>query len=299
VLHVGAGRTRQRRANPAGELTSQSRRIGRPAEKGSTAPPAAVTLMRAPGGRRMSNISTASWLDIPPWLDEIAPGAADASRTISNDPNLTEAQRERLQRLVSETEPAWRELPMRRQKSKRELSENQVRNAQHELMWEGYRAADFTPIGKQEIEQAKRGLEEIAIAAAKLSRDISEAGNDSLLIGLWRAYQNNRRDDVVLQSLPDHLWDVATTLARVGDFFQRAVPFCKFEGPVPLVGQPGYQDALKTTVILKIASVCKKHFNSYLLSTMATLANASLNRKDITRSTVQGVLRSASRRTVD
>jgi hypothetical protein len=224
-------------------------------------------------------------------MDEHAPGAAEAVRIISRG-ELSDKQRGRLARLTSDaTKSAWLELAVRRQKTKRKLSKKKLLEAQHELMWEAYRAADFAPTGEKEIEQAERRLEEIATAATKLSHDVSKAGEDLQMIGLWRTYRNNRRDDVFLQRLPDHLWDVATTIAHVGDFFQRAVPFYKFEGPVPPVGHPWDPDALKTTVIRQIAQTCQKHFGTSLYSTVATLANASVGCHEINRVLVRASLR--------
>src|SRR5262249_32711929 len=64
------------------------------------------------GGGAVSSFPTPSWLKIPPWLDDIAPGAADVARVIATDPNLSGAHRERLKRLVRDTESAWKKLPV-------------------------------------------------------------------------------------------------------------------------------------------------------------------------------------------
>ena len=49
-------------------------------------------------------------------------------------------------------------------------------------------------------------------------------------------------------------------------------------------------------MIVKLAEVCEHHFGTPLHGTVARLANASLNRADITRSTVQGALRTRTQR---
>ena len=65
----------------------------------------------------------------------------------------------------------------------------------------------------------------------------------------------------------------------------------KPEGPVPPVRQVNDSEAHKTTVIRKLAQVCKKHFGSPMYGTVATLANASLGRTDIDAETVRASLR--------
>jgi hypothetical protein len=233
-------------------------------------------------------------IEIPSWMDACAPGAADAARQIWADQGLSQGQRERLMRLASDaTRSAWRELP-RRHKSKRKLSVEELRSAQDELMWEAYRAVDFRPIGRSETDRLKAKLEKIGTDAEELAHNISETGNDIQVEGLWRIYRKNRRTDDLLIALPDDIISVAGSLKRVGDFFGRAAPLYKPEGPVPHVGQPQDTDALKTTVIRQIAKTCKSHFGTVLYSTVATLANASLGRADITRISVRGSLRNAN-----
>lgn len=233
----------------------------------------------------MSNV------EIPAWLYRFAPGAAQAARTISGG-NLSDTQRERLARLTSDaTKRAWLEPRRRRQKTQRILTEDELWNAYHELMWESYRSTDFEPIGRPEIEQSKARLGAISADAGKLAREIREVGNDLQLVALWLTYRNNRRTDGFLRSLPDDLPLLPGVIDRLADFFERAAPLYKLEGPVPPVGQPQDLEALKTTVIRQIANTCRKHFGTGLYSTVATLANASLGRTDITRETVRGSLR--------
>jgi hypothetical protein len=235
---------------------------------------------------RMSNIA------IPLWLDEVAPGAAERARFIAANENLSDTRLKRLERLAGETtELAWRELSIRRDKRKKQLSAPELVTAQSELMWEAYRAPDFRAIGQPEIERSKARLADLGTATMKLAGNLREIGHDGQLAGMWLAYRNNRSDDPLLQLLPDHLLALAAALDRVGDFCERAASLYKPEGPVPRVGQPEAHDADKTTVIRQIARVCRRHFGLPLYSTVATLANASLGRKDITDKIVRGSLR--------
>jgi hypothetical protein len=162
---------------------------------------------------------------------------------------------------------------------------------ENELLVEAFYAVDFTPIGKAGIERAKARLVKMGTAARTLASDLRHFGPDVQFTGMWRTYLNNRRGHPLVQRLlNDPLVNdplvMAEVIAHVAEFCERAAPLYRLEGPIPPVGQPQAHDALKTTVIVKLASVCR----SVLHSTVATLANASLNRKDITRSTVQGAL---------
>jgi hypothetical protein len=163
--------------------------------------------------------------------------------------------------------------------------------AHHELMWEAFRAADFQPIGQTEIERAKARLTEIGTIAEKLANEIGEVGNDAQLDGLWITYLRRRREGSQIGQPYVRLGFLAAVLHGLADFFRRAATQFKPEGPVPSVGQPGDRDALKTTVIRQIGQVCKRHFGTPMYSTVATLANASLNRNDIDDQTVRGSLR--------
>jgi hypothetical protein len=230
---------------------------------------------------------------IPDWMEKSAPGAAGAASTISRG-NLTEAKRQRLARLTGEdTRHAWLEPLRRRQKSKKELSADELWAAHHELMFQAFRAPDSTPIGRLEIERAKLRLERIGTAAQDLAKEICEVSNDAQLEGIWSTYRSQR--PYALANLPDRLPSLTVQLVWVADFFRRATTHYKPEGPVPPVGQPKDRDALKTTVIRQIAQTCLKHFNTGFPSTVATLANAALNCTDINRDSVRGSLRSARR----
>jgi hypothetical protein len=226
-------------------------------------------------------------IEIPTWMDQSVPGAAQAARMIARE-NLSNQQYQRLVRLTGDaTKRAWLEPRRQRHTSKRKLTEDELYNAHHELMWEAYRAANFQPIGRPEIEQSKDRLLLLSTEAETLARGVRETGQDVLLAGLWATYRNNRRSNTLLRSLPDDLLQMAHVIDLLADFFQRAAPRYKFEGPVPPVGKPQDVEALKTTVIRQIAQTCRKHFGTVLSSTVARLANASLDRTDINRDTVK------------
>jgi hypothetical protein len=238
-----------------------------------------------------------SIIEIPSWMDEIAPGAAEAARAISRE-NLFGSQRERLARLTSElTRSVWRELK-RPHASKRHLSESDLWEAQHELFFEAYRAADFQPVSPLEIEQSKTRIKELGAAIFTSALELRSLGRDAQLAGMWGAYRNNknRRSDRRLHSLPDHPLAVADVLERIADFCERAATLYKPEGPIPPVRQVKDSEAHKTTVIRQLAKVCKKHFGSPMYSTVAKLANASLGRTDIVDETVRASLRAPRRR---
>ena len=181
------------------------------------------------------------------------------------------------------TKYAWLETASKRQANRKKLSEAELYGAQHELMWEAFRAADFQPVGQSEIKQAKARLADMVTAAQSLAREIREVDIDAQIYGLWGSYQGRRHDDVPLSS-------IVTELDGLADFFRWAETHYKPQGPVLPVGQPKDREALKTTVIRKIAETCEKHFETPLLGTVATLANESLNRNDITRASVQGCI---------
>jgi hypothetical protein len=224
-------------------------------------------------------------------MDKFAPGAAQAARMIWEGP-LSASQRERLQRLTSETTRiAWDETRRRRNVSKKALSKNDLWQAHHELMVETHRAPDFCPIGNSEIQQSIESLVEIGKAIDGASREIRKICNDAQLIGLWGVYRNRLRKEGSLEALPDQLTSVVAALDQIAEFFQRACQQYKPQGPVPPVGHPQNRDALKTTVIRKIAQTSKKHFGVVLHSTVATLAKAALDRTDIDRNSVAGSLR--------
>jgi hypothetical protein len=233
---------------------------------------------------------------IPDWMQEFAPGAADAARMIISHEDLSASQQQRLARLMNEkTRPAWEETPGLRQKSQRELSADELRAAHHEMMFEAFRAPDARPIGRSEIKDAKARFADIAAAARNLAKEICEVGNAGTvapqLYGAWNRYRALRPDDEILAKLPNSLPSIATALDGLADFFQRAAPLVKPGGPISPVGQPKDRDALKTSVIRQIGKTCKKHFKTEFYSTVARLANAALDRDDIDFDTVRGSLR--------
>jgi len=229
---------------------------------------------------------------IPPWMEEFAPGAAAAARAIEVE-QLSDTRRLRLERLTSEaTRKAWLEPLRRRHKGKKTLSKNRLWKAHHELMFEAYRAPDFQPVGNAEIQFSIEKLSKIGEVVGGAAREMRTVCNDAQLIGLWGAYRNRLRKQGSLEGLlSDQLASVLVTFEQVRDFFQRASKLYKPQGPVPPIGHPRDQDALKTTVIRQIAQTCKKHFGAVLHSTVATLTNAALNRTDIDRNSVAGSLR--------
>jgi hypothetical protein len=243
----------------------------------------------APGARRTRG--RASSIVIPSWMDKSAPGAAEAARTIGAGP-LSASQRHRLQRLTSDaTQSAWVETLRRRNESKKALSESEVWEAHHEIMVEAHRAPDSPPIGNSEIQLSIKRLLGIGQAIESAARETRKVCNDAQLIGMWGVYRNKLRKEGSLEPLPDQLPSVVGALDQIADFFQRASKFYKPHGPVPPVGHPRGRDALKTTVIRQIAQTCQKHFGTVLHSTVATLANAALDRTDIDRNSVAGSLR--------
>jgi hypothetical protein len=229
-------------------------------------------------------------------MDTEAPGAAAAARHLWNQP-LSDAQRERLKRLTSEsTRRVWREL-RRPHKSKKSLSQDEMYNAQLHLLSTAFHAADFPPISGTEISQRKAALANISTQISRVACDVREVSGDAQLWGLWQLYRRRRSEDHLLASLPDDLAALAGVLEKVADFFGRASPIFEPGGPVPPVGKLGDRDALKTTVIRALAWEVENWFGTTMHSTVANLANASLGRTDITRESVRGSLRNAAKRT--
>jgi hypothetical protein len=228
-------------------------------------------------------------LEIPLWMDQEAPGAAEAARLVWSG-KLSDAQRERLQRLTSDdTRPAWHELH-RKHSSKKLLSDDEMRNAQLHLLNTAFSAADFPPISDAEIAERKANLAKIGVQITEAASNFRPIADDIRLDSLWQLYRFKRGNDRLLEILPDELVAIAGVLERIGDFCDRASKLYKPEGPVPPVGKPHDREAAKTTVIRAITEECEKWFGTSLYSTVATLANASLGRKDITRAKVRGSL---------
>jgi hypothetical protein len=228
---------------------------------------------------------------IPSWLDEIAPGAAQAARSISDEENLSDLQRERLERLTSElTKPVWVEL-QRDHSSKEKLSKDKIIEAQHELMFVSFRAPDFLPISEKEVERSKNRLKELAGALKKLIGELREVSDNAQLPVMWGAYWKGRLYDPPFRLFSHDLPIVFEEMDRVADFYEVVAGPYKPAGPISPVKQVNDAEALKTTVIRHIAEICKKHFGTPMYRTVATLANATLNRTDITADTVRGSLR--------
>jgi hypothetical protein len=230
-------------------------------------------------------------LNIPDWMEQKAPGAAEAARWIARDETLSESQQQRLARLTSNaTKQAWLEPGRPRRKDQKRLSEDELKNAHFELMWEAFRSPDFQPIGQSEVDGEKVRLLQIGKAAKKLATEVWQVAHDRQVEAIYMTYRNRHRDNEAIASLPKYLHYMGATLVELANFFERAEPFYKPEGPVPPVGKPADQDAIKTTVIRKLALSCLNLFGTPLYSTVAILANASLDRNDIDRATVQGSL---------
>jgi hypothetical protein len=69
--------------------------------------------------------------------------------------SMSTTSRNRLQRLVSKTESVWRELPVKRHKAKRRLSETELYSAQFELMMTAFCVAESALVGKKEVAAEK------------------------------------------------------------------------------------------------------------------------------------------------
>ena len=228
-------------------------------------------------------------LAIPSWMDLQAPGAAAAARSIIRS-DISRIQRQRLSRLTDErTKRAWLEPLRDRNKARKKLSEEELSEAHHELMWEAFRAPDFEPIKGAEVGREKSKLTHIGDVADGLAGQISEIARDAQVAGMWGAYQD-QHPSAAAAVWPSNFRNVGTAIDEIAKFFRSAAPLYKPEGPVPPISHSQARDALKTTVIRKIGLTCLKHFGSPLYSTVATLANASLDRSDIDRTAVQGSL---------
>jgi hypothetical protein len=230
-------------------------------------------------------------LIIPSWMEQEAPGAAEAARLIWRE-NLSEAQRQRLCRLTSDTRLAWRET-RRKHRSKNLLPDDVLWNAHLHLLSTAFSAAEFSPIGEAEVAGRRAALAEIGAQLTKATSNFRKIAGDAQLSDLWRLYRMKEGTDPLTAVLSDDPHSIAAVLERVCDFFNRASIAYRPGGPAPPVGKPGDREALKTTVIRAITRECQSWFGTPMHSTVATLANASLNRADIVRDTVRGSLRSA------
>jgi hypothetical protein len=228
----------------------------------------------------MSKIPHASWLIIPASFDAAAPGAADAARLISNG-KLSKQQCERLQHLVDKTESALLKLPVRHRG--KQLSPDELYNAQFELMATAFYAADYAPMGEPEIEELKKRLTNIAMDAATLALDISVDVRDAQMKGYWLTYKNCRGNPL-LQLLPDDLVDLPKLVELIADYYRGILnashPY-KPEGPIPPVGRPSSQNAKRLTFIIKNESVGRKHFGKTLVRMIAALWNANFPNDEI------------------
>jgi hypothetical protein len=232
---------------------------------------------------------------LPSWIENEVPGAAKAARLISRE-KLRKDQRQRLERLTSErTKSAWYELerPIKKSK-KKELSKEQLWEAQFELMSVAFRAADLPPIGQREIMLAKKEISDLASSDAKLARGLWTFGSDAQLVGLWSLYLKNRSCGPTSRFSSYPFVPFAVELGRLGDFLERAADLYKKE-PIPPLRNVKASTAPSTIVIRLIADVCKRRLGTPMYSTVATLANASLGREDISDTTVRSSLRTLAK----
>jgi hypothetical protein len=190
--------------------------------------------MRSACGGAVSDIS------IPSWMDELAPGAAEAARNISSgtlvrDPlrargaKLTAKERERLRRLVNHpkynesNEAVWRELSLWRGKER--PSDNEVRNAQYELFRAAFCAPDLPPITKTEIRKRKAALAGVAKRIVEAAHDLDTiVASDEIvatqLADFWRIFRTkygfseNFCAVFDLLGIPGHFIEVAAKYIR-------------------------------------------------------------------------------------
>jgi hypothetical protein len=241
----------------------------------------------------MPDIPTPSWLRIPRWLDEIAPGAAHAACDISSEPNLSGPQRQRLQRLVSETKPAWHELGVWRDKDP--PSEYDQPMLQYELFYAAYHAPEMAPITKAESRKSKRQVASIGKSLAKAAHDLQDLffGNPVTgmeLFEIWISYKEGDSGDT--ESAERAVRD----LRSAQDGLRQLIDFCDYASanirPVAAAsfGKTRSTNARRSTAIHHIAQVCQRLYGSYMLGTVAKLASASLD-DDIGPETVRSTLR--------
>jgi hypothetical protein len=232
-------------------------------------------------------------VEIPNWVDDIAPGAAEAVRFYVSRIGLSDVQRRRLARLVGpHTKHAWQEL-RRRLGSKKVLTPEELHWAQFQLLLTAFRAADNLPTSKRKIARMKMPLEEAGALAAELVTSIGQLADDPQVWGMWGRYWNRLSAEGEPLSLPRDLRDVANELKGLTKFFDRAVPLYKPQGSAPVVRYPFGSAGLRTAVIRTIARECKDKFGLHMHSVVAALANASLGNANITDDVVRQSLRRA------
>jgi hypothetical protein len=230
-------------------------------------------------------------IKIPEWVDDIAPGAAEAVRFYDSRNGLSDAQRRRLACLVGpDTKHAWQELH-RPLGSKNKLTPEDLHWAQFHLLRTAFDAADNSPTSEREIARMKKPLEEAGVRAAELATAIGQLADDPQVWGMWHAYWNRMKAEGSPPSFPRQLHDVANELKLLTKFFTQATRFYKPRGSVPVVRYPGGRDAQRTAVVRTIARECKDKFGLHMHSVVAALANASLERADITVDMVRQSLR--------
>jgi hypothetical protein len=241
--------------------------------------------MRSACGGAVSDIS------ILPWMEELAPGAAQAARNISSgtlarDPlgargaTLTAKERERLRRLVNHpkyngsNEAAWRELNAWRGKER--PSDIEVWIAQYELFRAVFRAPDLPPITKTEIRERKAALASVANRIVKAARELDGiVASDEIiatqLADLWQMFRTK-------YGFPENFCAVFDLLGTLGYFIDIAAKHIKPAGPAPHLGKMRGKDAQTRAAVRHIVETCEQGFGSPMYETVRKLASASLGR---------------------
>jgi hypothetical protein len=230
-------------------------------------------------------------ISIPSWMEELAPGAAQAARNISSgtlarDPlgahgaELTAKKRERLQRLVNHckyngsNEAAWGELNAWRGKER--PSDIEVWIAQYELFRAAFRAPDLPPITKTEIRERKAALAGVAKRIVEATGDLDRiVASDEIiatqLADFWQTFRTK-------YGFAEGFYTVFDLLGTLGYFIDDAAKHIKHAGPAPHLDKMRGKNAKTRASVRHIAETCEQLFGSPMYETVAKLASASLGR---------------------